>query len=152
MTMPNHDVVLKARLSSPRELVVSPGWNFLCKTVEMSDAEWFNAQTVCFIDQGIYKKTAFQNLPLGTAFWLFSRVGVNVTLRPEAVRSPSNYRPARLQNGWQEIGSPDARLRCFVKPDDADSILCWKNGRWVLFDSQNGTIPLSAERGYFLHK
>ncbi len=152
MTMPNHDVVLKARLVSPRELVISSGWNFLCKTVEMAEIEWFYGQTICFLDQRVYKKTSFQQIPFGTVFWLFSFNGATVTLYPEAVRLPSNCRLARLQNGWQGIGSPDARLNCLVKPDDSDSIFCFKDGDWVPFDSQNGTVPLSPEQGYFLYK
>ena len=151
ITMPNHDAAIKARLLSPREFTIATGWNFLCKTAEMANIKELNS-LVFFFDQNQYKKSSFQALPLGTAFWYFSHRTTTLTLYPEAVQIPSNYRPARLKNGWQGIGSPDARLNCLVKPDDADSIFAWQNGKWVLFDTQNGTISLSAEQGYFLFK
>ena len=151
ITMPNHDAAIKARLLSPREFTIATGWNFLCKTAEMANIKELNS-LVFFFDQNQYKKSSFQALPLGTAFWYYSHRTTTLTLYPEAVQIPSNYRPARLKNGWQGIGSPDARLNCLVKPDDADSIFAWQNGKWVLFDTQNGTISLSAEQGYFLFK
>ena len=151
ITMPNHDVAIKARLLSPREFTIATGWNFLCKTAEMATIEELNGP-VFYFDQNQYQKSSFLALPLGTAFWYYSHRTTTITLYPEAAQTPSNYRPARLKNGWQGIGSPDARLNCIVKPDDADSIFAWQNGKWVLFDTQNGTIPLSAEQGYFLFK
>ena len=118
----------------------------------MAGAAQFNGQAVFYYDRNQYKKSSFQALPLGTAFWLYSPKAETVMLYPEAVQTPSNYRPARLKNGWQGIGSPDARLNCLVKPDDSDSVFAWKDGKWQLFDSQGGTLPLSPEQGYFLFK
>ncbi|MBO4511518.1 MAG: hypothetical protein J5746_02015, partial [Victivallales bacterium] len=152
-TMPDESIVLKAKLLSAQNLALTDGWNLLAKTAEMSASPDFANQKVFILNQNTYCKVAFEKVPMAGVFWLYSANSSTKTFYYESVPNTYDYCPSIIGSGWQCIGSPDARLNCVLKPEDADNLFFWQKGMWHHCDNPAiDSRPLEAEQGYFLFK